>query len=156
MTSGISEHLDKAAGLATAGYAVGLHIRFAAPTYLFRTYDAAWNEHYSASGLVMRDPVVAWGMSETGAVRWSALAGQDAAGVLREAARFGLAHGATVACLEGGSRTVAGFARSDTEFTDAELAELEALVAALHRLTMEGATLSAADQLAIQTHSVTS
>ncbi|MEM1100633.1 MAG: autoinducer binding domain-containing protein, partial [Pseudomonadota bacterium] len=155
MKSRIAEILDTVAGLASAGYAIGLHVRFAAPTYLFRTYSPEWNEHYSASGLVMQDPVVAWGMTETGAVRWSALKDSDPAGVLTDAEEFGLAYGATVGRLEDGSRTVAGFARPDREFSDLELGQLQSAVAELHELTKEGVRFSSADERTIRTRSVT-
>ncbi len=54
-----------------AGFAIALHIRFSSPTFLFQSYPAAWSEEYTNKGLLMQDPTVAWGLTQTGAVRWS-------------------------------------------------------------------------------------
>ena len=155
MESQVAELLDRIGAMTPAGNALGLHVRFAAPTYLFRTYSPEWSDHYSAQGLVMRDPTVAWGMTETGTTRWSDLHALDTAGVLKEAASFGLAYGLTVSVLDGGSRSVGGFARSDREFSDDEIGALWRAVARLHAITTKGTPLSPGDQKTIKALSVT-
>lgn len=147
--------LGTATEYAPAGYAIGLHVRFTSPTYLFQTYPAAWNEHYSANGLVMQDPTVAWGFSETGARRWSDLMSQDAANVLGQAAEFGLVFGVMVSSLQNGSRSLGGFARADREFSDEEMERLTALMDAVHALTADEAAISPEDQRTITEQSVT-
>ncbi|MEM1374964.1 MAG: autoinducer binding domain-containing protein [Pseudomonadota bacterium] len=137
------------------GYAVGLHVRFASPSYLFQTYPSAWNEFYSSQGLVMRDPTVTWGFSNEGAVRWSALQGDDPAGVLTQAADHGLTFGVAGAVHSGGSRTIAGFARSDREFSDQEMSDLMAAVTKMHKITEDTDSLSAEDLQTIAAQSVT-
>ncbi|MEO1797862.1 MAG: autoinducer binding domain-containing protein, partial [Pseudomonadota bacterium] len=132
----------------------GLHLRFAAPVFLFRTYPDAWNEHYSTQALVMQDPVVAWGLSAEGVIRWSDLAAKDSAGVLDAAANHGLGFGASVSVTEGGSRSLAGFARGDREFSDAELTLLESHVAALHGITADENALDEAALAVIRARSV--
>lgn len=144
--SPISELLASFDAVECLGFAVGLHVKFTSPTYLIQTYPVAWNEHYSKNGLVMGDPTVAWGFSNSGSVKWSALAENDPAGVLAAASEFGLRFGATVSVLENGSRSIAGFAREDREFSDDELPELERLTVALHAATAEGVELSAEDK----------
>lgn len=155
MSNSLASQLAILADSCPAGYAVGLHVRFTSPTYLFQTYPAAWNEFYSSQGLVMRDPTVTWGFSNEGAVRWSALAGDDPAGVLAGAADHGLIYGVAAAVLSGGSRTLAGFARGDREFTDSEIEALLAAVETMHALTADEDAMTAADRATIEANSIT-
>lgn len=121
-------------GYAESGYFLALHIRFTSPLMFFQTYNKAWSDHYSANGYVLRDPMTAWSFSTTGTTRWSNKRIPDPFGIFKEARRFGLRFGATVSCGPMLSRTVASFARSDREFTDQELVEMEAQVKRLHDL----------------------
>lgn len=133
--------LDELRLHATAGYAIALHVRFTTPTYLFQTYPEVWSEHYSAAGLVMQDPTVAWAFQNTGTIRWSDLAAQDAAGVFAAAAAHGLVHGVTLSLDRAGSRSLASFSRGDRDFTDAEIAAILPLAEELHDLTTAGTRL---------------
>ncbi|MCH2076966.1 MAG: autoinducer binding domain-containing protein [Rhodobacteraceae bacterium] len=155
MNSNLASQLAILGETSPSGYAVGLHVRFTSPTYLFQTYPPAWNEYYSSQGLVMRDPAVAWGFSNDGVVRWSALADQDPGGVFEKAAEHGLAYGVGAAVLSEGSRTLAGFARSDREFTDEEMALLHEVVAAMHALTADEDAMSVEDRATIADNSIT-
>jgi LuxR family transcriptional regulator, quorum-sensing system regulator SdiA len=121
--------------LATAGYFVGLHIRFTSPLWTYQTYDQRWIDHYTENGYVLRDPMTAWGFSKTGCIRWSDPDLMDPFGLFKEAAAYGLNHGVTVACGPIKSRTIASFARSDREFRDDEIAKIERVVLRLHDLT---------------------
>lgn len=103
----------------------------------------------------MRDPAVAWGFSNDGVVRWSALADQDPGAVFEKAAEHGLAYGIGAAVSTGGSRTLAGFARTDREFTDEEMTLLHDVVAAMHALTVDESAISAEDRATIADHSIT-
>lgn len=132
---GMDVELHQMALLAPAGYSIGLHIRFTAPLFMFQTYDPAWLDHYTENGFVLRDPMVAWGFSTTGTIRWSDPSLPDPFGLFRKAAEYGLTYGATVACGPIKSRTIASFARSDREFTDAEIAAIAAIVQRLHDAT---------------------
>ncbi len=120
-----------------AGFAIALHIRFTAPRYLFQAYPGRWLDHYSASGFVLNDPTVAWGMSNTGHIRWEELERIDTLGVLEQAKDFGLMNGVSFATVSAGSRSIASFSRADREYDETEVAELEALFLDLHRLTAE-------------------
>ena len=122
--AGIDQQLQQLTRLADAGYFVGLHIRFAAPLMLFQTYRQDWSDHYTDNGYALRDPMIAWGFSTTGVTRWSEMPVPDTFGILKEAASFGLVYGVCVSCGAISSRTIAGTARSDREFTDDELARL--------------------------------
>jgi LuxR family transcriptional regulator len=121
--------------MAPAGYFVGLHIRFTAPLVTYQTYDQRWLDYYTEKGYVLRDPMVAWGFSATGTIRWSDPALPDPFGLFIEAARYGLNYGATVACGPVKSRSIASFARSDREFEDHEIAALATIVQRLHDVT---------------------
>jgi LuxR family transcriptional regulator len=132
---GMDVELHQLAMMAPAGYSIGLHIRFTAPLFMFQTYDPAWLDHYTENGYVLRDPMVAWGFSTTGTIRWSDSSLPDPFGLFNIAASYGLTHGATVACGPIKSRTIASFARSDREFTDSEIAACAAIVHRLHEMT---------------------
>lgn len=131
----IDVELQNLARLATSGYFIGLHIRFTSPLFTFQTYDQRWIDHYTENGYVLRDPMTAWGFSRTGWIRWSDPALLDPFGLFREAARYGLNFGATVAWGPIKSRTIASFARSDREFRDDEIAKIEKTVLRLHDLS---------------------
>lgn len=140
--------------LSPAGFAIALHITFSAPRYMFQTYAQRWLDRYNAGGLLLRDPVVQWGMQNVGRTRWSDLEGLDREGVFQEARDFGLMNGAAISFYGNGTRSIGGFARADREYTDAELAEMEALLASLHRETTTLQTLSEGDREALTALSI--
>ncbi len=131
----IDELLKKLGALAPAGYFLGLHIRFAAPLMTFQTYDQAWSDHYTENAYSLRDPMIAWGFSTTGATRWRDMGIPDPFGILDEARKFGLAYGICVSCGPITSRTVAGIARGDREFTEQEIEAATEIVLDLHHET---------------------
>jgi LuxR family transcriptional regulator, quorum-sensing system regulator SdiA len=132
---GLDTELHQIGLMAPAGYSIGLHIRFTSPIMMFQTYDQAWLDHYTERGYVLRDPMVAWGFSTEGCIRWSDPSLLDPFKLFVEAAQFGLLYGATVACGSIKSRTIASFSRSDREFSDAELDVLTTRVQRLHGMT---------------------
>lgn len=137
-----------------AGFAIALHIRFTAPTYMFQTYAKRWLDTYSSEGLVLHDPVARWGLQNIGRVRWSELEAMDGGGVMERAKDFGLMNGVAIALVLEGSRSIAGFSRADREYDDVEIAEMEDRVADLHRMTGGPDQLSPTDQRALTALSV--
>jgi LuxR family transcriptional regulator, quorum-sensing system regulator SdiA len=133
--SGIDVELQNVARMATAGYFIGLHIRFTSPLLTFQTYDQRWIDHYTENGYVLRDPMTAWGFSRTGWIRWSDPALMDPFGLFKEATEYGLNYGVTVAFGLIKSRTIASFAREDREFRDEEIVKIERAVKRLHDLS---------------------
>ncbi|MDA3887294.1 MAG: autoinducer binding domain-containing protein [Allgaiera sp.] len=131
----IDKQLRKLGPMAPMGYSIGLHIRFSAPLIMFQGYDQSWLDHYTENGFVLRDPMVAWGFSTTGWIRWSDKRVPDPFGILDEAERFGLRYGVTISCGPIKSRTIASFARADREYTDEEAGLIEPIVNQLHGLT---------------------
>lgn len=137
----ISEILGELNSRAPAGYALGFHIEYTTPKFMFQTYPKNWLDYYSQNGLVMSDPMVAWGFENVGARRWSDL--DDPAGVMKLAADHGMKFGVVITAASGESRSICGFANAEREFTDSEIVALEVAVGTLHDRTAEQAQLSA-------------
>ncbi len=136
----ISEILGELNERAPAGYALGFHIEYTTPKFMFQTYPKAWLDYYSQNGLLMSDPMVAWGFENTGRQRWSDLT--DPAGVMDKAADHGMKFGVVIAAETGDQRSICGFASADREFTDEEIDSLEDAVLRLHNHTADTAKLS--------------
>ena len=134
-TLGIDLELHQLGLLSPAGYYIGLHIRFAAPLMDYQTYPQEWKDRYTEQAYALRDPLLAWGFGMTGATRWSEIGIPDPFGILEDAARFGLNYGVAVSCGEIKSRTIAGAARSDREFTEPEMSAIQKIVLRLHDTT---------------------
>ena len=132
-----------------AGCAIALHIRFTTPTFMFQTYSKRWMDQYSASGLVLHDPVARWGLHSVGRIRWADLEAIDTEGVLERAKDFGLMNGVAISILISGSRSIAGFARADRDYDEIEMEELESILALLHRETIDQGRLSKSDREAL-------
>lgn len=127
-------YLQRLDELAPAGYTVGVHIRFASPLYLKSTYPQDWQDVYAANNYSLRDPLVFWGISKAGKTRWSDISLPDPFGVMDKAAQYGLIYGVVVSCGKITSRTIVGAARSDREFTDTELDDIEEIARGLHEV----------------------
>lgn len=134
LTVGLELELRNLARLAPVGYYVALHIRFGAPMLMFRTFPQDWTDRYTEQAYALRDPMVAWGFSTEGATRWSAIT-IDPFGIIAEAAEYGLGFGACVACGPISSRTIAGIARNDREFSDQEIEKVAEIVQRIHAMT---------------------
>lgn len=148
----ISALLRKLRAASPAGFAVALHVRFTSPRYLFQSYAKDWLDTYSREGLVLHDPVVRWGFANDGTIRWRDL--DDPQGVMKRAAAFGLNHGAVIAFVRDGTRSMAGFARSDRDLTDAEIIGLQHILEDLHDLTGGVETLSPAVHMTLKQMSI--
>lgn len=121
--------------LSPSGFAIAFHIRLTSPDFLFQTYPKAWIATYSEKGYVMADPIVRWGFTQTGSIRWSSLGGLDDLNILEQSLEYGMSFGVAISTETDSSRSVAGFARNDREFSDAEIAVLSQHVQDLHDLT---------------------
>lgn len=121
--------------LAPDGYYLALHVRFASPLMMFQTMNPAWINHYVQNAYALRDPIIAWGISQSGATRWSDIELPDPFGIMDEAARFGLRFGVVISCGPMTSRTVASLTSSHREFTDEEIAAISGIVLRLHHET---------------------
>ncbi|MEZ5686244.1 MAG: autoinducer binding domain-containing protein [Paracoccaceae bacterium] len=129
----VADLREQLAQICDTGYALALHIRFTRPTILFRTYAEAWLTEYSERGLMLRDPVVIWGMTHSGYVYWDTL--DDPEQVLAGAARHGILNGLTCSVGPAASRSISGFSRSSGPFSAEEAGYLLELTQKLHDLT---------------------
>ena len=134
--------LNEMAIAAPAGFAVGLHILYVSPLIMVNTYPEAWQEVYTAKLYGLRDPTLAWGLSHLGTRRWSQIGLPDPFGLLSEAAQYGLVYGMIAAMGPMSSRTIAGAARPDREFTDYEMEHIYRIVQRMHDLSEPPARLS--------------
>lgn len=141
--TGIRECLVDLKELAPSGFAMALHIKFTTPTYLFQTYPKPWIDYYSHNGLVMRDPTVAWGFDNIGAIRWQELANEDMAGIIPEASKYGMKFGFTYSLERSESRSLTSFTSPGNDFTDAQIVDICAIVDKMHDSTLSLTALSA-------------
>lgn len=148
--SGLELGLARLRRLAPKGYALGLHIRFASAHIMVQTYEADWIERYTSRGYMMCDPLVSWGFANTGWARWSALNHPDPHNVLGQAAEFGLNYGVAIAFGPTSSRTIGGFARTDREFLDDEIAKIQETVILLHDESTPPESLTQAQRHALR------
>lgn len=121
--------------LAPAGHHIALRIGFAFPMVEENHWPSLWVEHYTAHRYVLRDPVMRWAYTHSGAIRWSDIDEPDPDHVMSQARVFGLHYGAVVACHDcsaAGLRSFASFARKDRQFDEDELALLLGHLQALH------------------------
>lgn len=149
-THELNQLLAKLRQAAPEGYAVGLHIRFAAPLITAHTYPEAWLKIYTENAYALRDPMVFWGLSTVGTTRWSEIELPDPFEIFKQAAAFGLTFGAAVACGPQTSRTIVGVSRADREFTDAEIAHVDDLVQQMHELSEPAVSLTKAQVEALK------
>ena len=82
--------LDTFGRLAPAGFYVAIRVGFAFPMVEHNRLPDGWVREYSASGLIVHDPAMAWAYKNCGVARWSALgrggrAGRPGAGQERTA-----------------------------------------------------------------------
>lgn len=131
----VAQLLGRLSTFCDRGFALAVHIRLTRPTLLYQTYDQAWSDTYSMKGYMMHDPVVHWGLGNTGWVDWSSLTDRDPQGVLADAVAHGLTNGWTYSVGPASSRTIAGLPRSGAPFLDAERDEMAAIVDQIHAAT---------------------
>lgn len=142
--TGLQIELRELGALSPSGYFIGLHIRMAVPLMTFQTYPQEWRDHYTEAAYALSDPILAWGFGPTGTARWSNLGIPDPFGILEAGSTFGLRYGVAVSYGPISSRTIAGSARDDREFTDDEMERIETIVRRLHEATIPPESLTKA------------
>lgn len=121
--------------LAPSGYYLALRLGFAFPMEEINALPTQWVEHYTAHRFMLHDPIIRWVYVNTGSIRWSEIEIPDPHNVVEMAYNFGLRYGVAVCCFDDnpdGQRSFGSFARPDREFTDDEIAKLEAHIWHLH------------------------
>jgi len=145
---GIDEQLIELSSLSPVGHFLALRVGFAFPIFEQNTLPRKWVDLYAARGLVLHDPVMHWMFEHTGATRWSAIKGEDARGVLNQAKLYNLNFGVAICCVdesERSQRSFGSFVRSDREFDDREIAELQARLLRLHQQMVPPINLTRAE-----------
>jgi DNA-binding CsgD family transcriptional regulator len=131
----LTDFTDVFARIAPAGHYAAVRLGFFSPEEESNSFSPDWVHHYTVNGLALHDPLMRWVYSGSGARRWSALDLPDPMRVLTAYADFGMPFGAVV-CVTADdarpSRTFGYFARRDRDLTDAEIADLESTLRALH------------------------
>lgn len=138
----VAEALLRLKAVANSGFALALHIRFAAPGFLLQSYPKEWSDLYARKGMVMRDPTIRWGMLHTGWCRWSDMRGAANNDVMLQAAEYGIRYGATYSTKTKKSRSIAFVSRNDREFTEAERILITREFEDLHEATLKATSLS--------------
>jgi LuxR family transcriptional regulator len=142
--------------ISPAGFYVAIRVGFSFPEEELNELPENWVEFYTTHGLVVHDPAMKWVYSNTGAVRFSEITLPDPHQVREREAVFGLGHGAAVSILtqaDRGRRTYGLFFRSDREFDQSDLQELQQIVTRLHSGVEVEATLTAAEIQALKLQS---
>lgn len=150
----IATVLSELDALSPGGFAIALHIKYNAPTFLFQTFPEKWVKHYSRHGFVIRDPAVHWAFRHTGYIRWRDLAESDDSGIMEQSRLYGLTYGFTASIHNDHSRSLAGFARSDRDYLDVEIDSICEKLETLDILTAGIEVLSAKDSAALQDLSI--
>lgn len=135
LRSGIELQTRRLSQLAPDGFFFALHIRFALPLLHHQTYPQGWTDRYTEEAYALRDPIIAWGFSQTGTSRWSEIDIPDPFDILGQAKEFGMIYGFAVSVGEMSSRTIASASRPDREFTDDEVSAFAELIEQLHEIT---------------------
>lgn len=148
--SRIDQQTARMATLAPSGFFYALHIRFALPLLHHQTYPKGWIDTYTEQAYALRDPIIAWGFSETGTTRWSEIELLDPLNILGQAQAYGMTYGLAVSIGPMQSRTIASAARSDREFTSPEMTAFAALVNDLHQNTEPPTKLTTAQAEALR------
>ena len=97
------------------------------------TYDKVWQEHYWNQGLIYRDPVIAFGVSNLGAIRWSDVELTEPDNAVCQARDFGMRDGLVVSVQVDGERAIAGLATASRP-SDSAISEARSILAGLQAL----------------------
>lgn len=146
----IDKHTRDLQQFAPSGFFFALHIRFALPLLHHQTYPAGWTDRYTEQAYALRDPIIAWGFSESGMTRWSDIKIPDPFNILGQAKEFDMNYGCAFSCGPMKSRTIASAARPDREFTDQEIRKIARVVNVLHAMTEPPTALTPAQTEALR------
>ena len=149
----LTNETRKLACLSPAGHYLALRVGFAFPMFEEYALPPKWVDRYLSRGMLMSDPVMRWMFENTGTCRWSALNIDDPRGIMEQASSFGLNHGVAICVVDdgqSGQRSFGSFARSDREFTDAEIDDLHSYLREMHSLLVPPKNLTAAELEALK------
>lgn len=141
---------EELGSLSPCGFSAGLHIRYASPLVMVKTYAPKWQKIYDDNAYALRDPTVFWGLGVRGSCRWSAIKLPDPFDIIGKARRHGLHYGVALSWGPITSRSIVGIARSDREFYDNEIEAAAEIVRQLHDAAEPPSDLTDAQVEALQ------
>lgn len=112
--------------LAPSGFIIAFNMTFRGPEHMHSAYPEKWREEYEDRNYFAGDPVLTWALISSGCKRWSELIVPDVRKVMVRGASFGLKFGAVFSTKRGRKRSFLTMARSDREFTDNEIEQVNA------------------------------
>lgn len=128
------EAFSRISELAPGGFSAGIRLRFGRPAVLVATYSPEWTQTYDEMNAGLADPVIVWGLVNTGVRRWSQIKVPDPFGIFDKAAEHGLRYGATASVGPLNSKSISSMGRGDREFTDEEISKFHSEIKFLHEI----------------------
>lgn len=120
----IPNHEDELRSLSSyghTGFVIGFGLRFGQPDFFLNRYPEAWTSLYESENYFFGDPVAAWTIARTGAIRWSEVKFPDPRGIMAKAKKHGLKYGGTFVVKIDRKRSFLSVARQDRELNDGEM-----------------------------------
>lgn len=117
--------------IADGGVAIGFGFdQSGQPKEHLCTYRQTWQDHYWENNLIFNDPIIAFGVRNLGAVRWSDVETVATDNAVTQAREFGMKDGIVLSVQVDGERAIAGLATVNRP-SDAEINEARVILAAL-------------------------
>lgn len=124
---GIEPQLARLREIAPPGFVMVFDVTWSGPKFTHFEYPQDWREIYEGKNYFILDPVFYWTMTSKGRKRWSELRLPDPGKIFEKGKKYDLNYGAVFSHRSKRSRSFLTAARSDREFTDAELTEMNNL-----------------------------
>lgn len=153
LSTTIDERFSRITSLAPGGYVGAFRLRYSRPLLYKFTYDPDWMKFYGDNNFAFCDPTIIYGLSKSGAKRWSQIKLPDPFHVMEKAKDFGLNYGVVISHGPVTSRSIIGCTRPDREFTDHEIAELNEHFVGIHNDLSDQTPLSAPQLEALRLYS---
>lgn len=131
----ITDILDQLISFSDWRFAIGVRVRYNNPTLIFQTYPERWLNYYDSEALLLQDPTVIWGMTNTGLVDWEDLKPTDTNGVFKKAEPFGLKYGIAVSVGDPSQRTLGFVSSATAAFDEKQKAWALDRITKIHELT---------------------
>lgn len=110
--------------LTTAGFVVGLQIKWAGPAHWHNEFDSEWAETYQNKNYFVSDPIFYYARLYEGARRWSEVPFPDVGKIQKKGAKFGLRFGVIIPKKHQRVMSFLSVGHSEREFTEIEIQEL--------------------------------
>jgi len=114
--------------MTSAGFVVGLQIKWAGPAHWHNEFDPEWAETYQKRNYFISDPIFYYARLYEGARRWSEVPFPDVGSVQKKGAKFGLNYGVIIPKKHQRVMSFLSVGKSEREFTDDEIDELSAML----------------------------